>query len=164
MAMSSLAISKPMHDATRRKAMKHYDLCKTDRTPNVIRDYTLNAMKECGMGDTVIRDYANIDVNSQRFRDLTVQLLDYCNQFYEQNVEREKKDAQHRQTATYKQFTCLMDIRYLMSRCVDEKAYKELKKAMKIINSINPEAFAEDKDGNIIRELIPACRPHWKKD
>lgn len=144
--------------------MKHYDLCKTDRTLNVIRYYTLNAMNECGMSDMVIRIYANLDVNSKLFRDLTEQHLDRCNRFYERNAEREAKDYQHRQTATYKQFTCSMDIRYLMSRCVDEKAYKELKKAMKIIDSINPEAFAEDKDGNIIHELIPACKPSWKKD
>ena len=143
--------------------MKHYDLCKTDGTPSVIRYYTLNAMKECGFSDSSIRIYANKKINANDFTQITEKAIADCNRIYEKKCEREQKDYQYRQTAVYKQFTCLKDIRFLMNRCVDEESYKTLKKAMAMIDSISHEAFAEDKDGNDIEDLIPTNRPEWKK-
>ena len=142
--------------------MNHYDLSKTDRHPNVVRYYTLNAMHECGILECYVRQYANLNFDDQRFPKETEYFLKKCNKIYEQKCLDESRTAKYRQTAIARQADILYDLRGLLCRCVDEQAYKDLKKAMRLIENIDSEAFAEDKNGNTIQELMPAYKPHWK--
>lgn len=71
-------------------------------------------------------------------------------------------DSQYRQSAVYAHFSVLMDMRFLLNRCVDEASYKKIKKAMSLLSGLSPESFAEDRDGKIKPELVPLCTPIWK--
>ena len=143
--------------------MNHYDLIKTDGHPNVIRYYTLTAMKECGLLDHEIRCYANTDINNKEFLNKTEDILSRCNKIYDKKCEDECRSQKYRQTAVSKQADVLYNLRTLADWCVEEEAYKAIKNAIKLIDKIDSTAFAEDNNGNRIEWLIPACKPDWKK-
>jgi len=110
--------------------MNHYDLIKTDGHPNVIRYYTLTAMKECGLLDHEIRCYANTDINNKEFLNKTEDILSRCNKIYDKKCEDECRSQKYRQTAVSKQADVLHLLRALRTWSVDEKAYKDLGKAI----------------------------------
>lgn len=71
--------------------------------------------------------------------------------------------SDYNQSATYKLFEVGHDLRYLKDRCIDQSAYSVLNKIYVLLNTLNSRDFAEDKDGNILHDLVPAYKPSWKR-
>ena len=69
----------------------------------------------------------------------------------------------YKQSATYKHFLVMCNLRALADWAVNEEAYKKIQKALELMNSLSSEDFAEDANGNIIRALVPSSKPDWKK-
>ena len=69
----------------------------------------------------------------------------------------------YKQSATYKHFLVMYNLRALADWAVNEEAYKKIQKALELMNSLSSEDFAEDANGNIIRALVPSSIPDWKK-
>lgn len=68
----------------------------------------------------------------------------------------------YKQSATYKHFVVLHNLRALSDWAVNENAYKAIKKAMSLLNKLESSDFAEDSDGKIIVDLLPPYKPEWK--
>ena len=69
----------------------------------------------------------------------------------------------YKQSATYKHFVALYNLRALSDWAVNENAYKKIMKAMELISDLSSEDFAEDPNGHLIRELLPYSKPDWIK-
>lgn len=143
--------------------MGYYNLRETGYIPDVVRFYTLRAMKECGISDFETRIYSCIKTNHKGFFDASNSFIERCNCIHEQKQADIYRTQKYRQTAVSKQAEVLYNLRTLADWCVEEEAYKAIKKAIKLIDNIDSTAFAEDNDGNRLKELIPACKPDWKK-
>lgn len=74
----------------------------------------------------------------------------------------EQESALYKQSATYRHFVVLYNLRALSDWTVNEDAYKAIKKAMSLLNKLESSDFAEDENGKVITELLPAYKPEWK--
>ena len=75
----------------------------------------------------------------------------------------EAESNKYKQSATYKLFEVSYNLRALENWTVNEKAYNLIKQAIAAINQLDSIDFAEDRNGNIIREMLPPSKPDWKK-
>lgn len=69
----------------------------------------------------------------------------------------------YKQSATYKHFVVMHNLRALASWAVNEKAYKHIMNAIDELNSLESLDFGEDNDGKLKRELLPTSQPKWRK-
>lgn len=69
----------------------------------------------------------------------------------------------YKQSATYKHFEVVHNLRALVSWAVNEKAYKIVTKAIRDLETLDNWDFGEDSDGKIHRELLPLSKPDWKE-
>lgn len=70
-------------------------------------------------------------------------------------------ETEYRQTAVYRLFDVECKLGGLMHHAVNANAYSKIKGVLKELNTLSPEDFAEDEDGNLIRDLLPLGRPVW---
>ena len=68
----------------------------------------------------------------------------------------------YKQSATYKHFVALYNLRALAEWSVNEKAYTIIKKAITELSKLESADFAEDSNGKLIRELLPISKPSYK--
>lgn len=68
----------------------------------------------------------------------------------------------YKQTATYKHFEVMYNLRALETWAVNETAYKIIKKAIHDLNKLCSEDFGEDRNGKLVRDLIQKSKPIWK--
>ena len=74
----------------------------------------------------------------------------------------EAESNKYKQSATYKLFEVSYNLRALETWVVNEKAYNLIKQAIVAVNQLDSIDFAEDRNGNVIDELLPFSKPDWK--
>jgi len=70
-------------------------------------------------------------------------------------------ETEYRQSAVYRLFDVKCKLGGLMHHAVNANAYSKIKGALKELNTLSPADFAEDEDGNLIKDLLPLGRPVW---
>lgn len=76
-------------------------------------------------------------------------------------MSTEAESNLYKQSATYKHFEVLHNLRALASWAVNENAYSIIVNAIKQLNTLDSCDFGEDHDGKVKYELIPASQP-WR--
>lgn len=74
----------------------------------------------------------------------------------------EIESYRYKQSATYKHVEALYILGALKSWAVNEKAYRIVNQAIVLLNHLNSFDFAEDENGNIIKEKLLTSKPDWK--
>lgn len=69
----------------------------------------------------------------------------------------------YKQSATYKHFEVMHNLRALSSWAVNEKAYKAVMNAIRALEKLDSYDFGEDSEGKLQKELLPSYPPDWKK-